>query len=194
MPTEPLAPGPGPGADGRRARGEETRRRLLDATVRVIEGGGVAGVTHRAVAAEAGVTKSAATYHYPAVDDLLTAALSDCADTYARDLAARLPEGYGIGDLAAHLTAYQEQNRSRALAEYELYLQAARRPALRPAAARWGDLLAELAAPFTTDPATVATLTATLDGLCLQALLRDEPLDAGKVESVLRLVLADRPG
>ncbi|KUL66774.1 TetR family transcriptional regulator [Streptomyces albidoflavus] len=182
MPTEPVA-------DGRRARGEETRRRLLDATVRVIERDGVAGVTHRAVAAEAGVPKSVASYHYPAVDDLLTAALRDSSDAYARDLAALLPEGYALGDLAAHLTACQEENRSRALAEYELYLQAARRPALRPAAARWTAVLAELAAPFTTDPATVATLTATLDGLFLQALLRDEPVDAGRVEAAMRVVI-----
>ncbi|MFJ8879683.1 MULTISPECIES: TetR family transcriptional regulator [unclassified Streptomyces] len=182
MPTEPVA-------DGRRARGEETRRRLLDATVRVIKRDGVAGVTHRAVAAEAGVPKSVASYHYPAVDDLLTAALRDSSDAYARDLAALLPEGYGLGDLAAHLTACQEENRSRALAEYELYLQAARRPALRPAAARWTAVLAELAAPFTTDPAIVATLTATLDGLFLQALLRDEPVDAGRVEAAMRVVI-----
>ncbi|NEB66137.1 TetR family transcriptional regulator, partial [Streptomyces fulvissimus] len=81
MPTDP-GPG-GAETDGRRARGAETRRHLLDATVRVIERDGVTGVTHRAVAAEAGVTKSVASYHYPAVDDLLTAALRDSSDAYA---------------------------------------------------------------------------------------------------------------
>ncbi|KPC89998.1 TetR family transcriptional regulator, partial [Streptomyces sp. NRRL F-6602] len=39
------------------------------------------------------------------------------------------------------------------------------------------------------DPATVATLTATLDGLFLQALLRDEPVDAGRVEAAMRVVI-----
>ncbi|NEB67433.1 TetR family transcriptional regulator, partial [Streptomyces fulvissimus] len=39
------------------------------------------------------------------------------------------------------------------------------------------------------DPATVTTLTATLDGLFLQSLLRDEPVDAGRVEEAMRRVI-----
>ena len=54
--------------------------------------------------------------------------------------------------------------------EYELYLAALRRPALRPVAAEWADGLAEPLARRT-DPVTARALVALLDGICLQVLL-----------------------
>ena len=61
--------------DGRRARGEQRRSELLAATLTVIERDGVAGVSHRAVAAVADVSVASITYHFPTLDDLLVAAL-----------------------------------------------------------------------------------------------------------------------
>jgi DNA-binding transcriptional regulator YbjK len=69
--------------DGRRARGEKRRAEIIEATLRVIERDGVAGVTHRTVAAEAGVPTTSTTYHFTSLDDLLTATLITCA----RDMA-----------------------------------------------------------------------------------------------------------
>lgn len=54
--------------------------------------------------------------------------------------------------------------------EYELYLAALRRPALRPVAAEWVQDLAEPLARRT-DPVTARALVALVDGICLQVLL-----------------------
>jgi DNA-binding transcriptional regulator YbjK len=178
VPTDPLRAAPGdPSPDGRLARGAQTRRRLLDATVLLIAAEGTAAVTHRAVAARAGVSKSVATYHYPAVDDLLVAALEDCADAYARGLAAELPADCTVSELSAFLARYHNDHWARSQAGYELYLFAARRPTLRPAALRWLEVLSSLARRYTRSPEAVTAFAAVVDGLSLQALLLGEPLD-----------------
>ncbi|WBB60386.1 TetR family transcriptional regulator [Streptomyces sp. WMMC500] len=178
--------------DGRVQRGLERRRLLLAATVRVIGRGGVAAVTHRAVAAEAGVPKSVATYHFPAVADLLAAALADSVDAYATALAGALPESYDTADLARYLAAYLDEHGVRCAAEFDLYLYAARHPELRPVLGRWHALLAEIAGRFTADPVAVAAFAAALDGLSLQSLLRAEPLTAAEIQRVVDHVLHRR--
>jgi DNA-binding transcriptional regulator YbjK len=71
------------GVDGRRARGEQRRNELLAATLAVIERDGVAGVSHRRVAAVADVSVASITYHFPTLDDLLVAALQSASCTVA---------------------------------------------------------------------------------------------------------------
>ena len=65
----------------RQARGEETRREVLAATLRVLARDGTRGVTHRAVAAEAGTSVRATTYHFASREELLREALRHYADT-----------------------------------------------------------------------------------------------------------------
>lgn len=60
--------------DGRRRRGEASRRQILDAAAEVIAVEGPGSITHRAVAAGAGVPLARVAYHFPTVDDLLEAA------------------------------------------------------------------------------------------------------------------------
>jgi DNA-binding transcriptional regulator YbjK len=55
----------------RRQRGERRRREILEAALRVIGRDGVAGLTHRAVADEAGVSLAATTYYFASKADLL---------------------------------------------------------------------------------------------------------------------------
>ena len=56
--------------DGRLARGAARRELLLDAAARVVSERGSAALTHRAVAAEAGVSLASVTYHFASVADL----------------------------------------------------------------------------------------------------------------------------
>lgn len=70
-----LAPAP---EDGRRRRGDASRRAILDAASRLIADTGVGALTHRAVAGAAGVPLARVTYHFPKVDDLLEAAAHQC--------------------------------------------------------------------------------------------------------------------
>ncbi len=186
MPTDPARAT----ADGRRTRGQQTRKRLLDATIRVIGRDGPAGVTHRSVAAEAGLTKSLATYHFATIDELLEAALAESTEQYVREVSARLPEGCTVEELVAILAASFEERRADWLAAYELFLYAARRPALRPAARLWTDWTASLARRYTSDPLAVEAFVSAIDGIGLHALLSDDPVDAPRVARLLTRLLA----
>lgn len=165
--------------DGRRVKGERRRRLLLDATVALVGRAGPAAVTQRAVAAEAGVAPSAVLYYFPTVDDLLVAALVDVNDRWVgalRDLPA---------DRAAALDALAElvsgtPTGDGGLAEYELYLLAARRPELRAELDRWWQALDDLAGRLA--PHRSAAFSAALDGLFLRASAGAGP---GDVRTVL---------
>lgn len=67
-------------ADGRAARGARTRDAIVDATIALVREQGAAAVTHRAVAARAGTSLAATTYHFATLDDLLVAAFELLTD------------------------------------------------------------------------------------------------------------------
>ncbi|GAA1535259.1 TetR family transcriptional regulator [Actinomadura kijaniata] len=181
-----------PTGDGRRVRGERSRRELIEATVRVVARDGVAGVSHRAVAREAGQPPTAAAYHFRSIDDLLTAALTRCMEQDAarmRALAARADgSAAGLRDLAELMCAVVADP-DHLLAEYELYLLAARRPELRGPTSDWLAAVTELGRRYTDDPVRLRLLAGAVDGLLMQALLTDEPPTPEEFEAVLRAVL-----
>jgi DNA-binding transcriptional regulator YbjK len=120
--------------DGRRVRGETSRQAILDATVRVIAAGGLSSVTHRAVAAEAGVSTASTTYHFATLDDLLQATLSSLSATGVARLAAaaELAESGAITLADAATTFLIEElgsNRDAFVANLELQFASVRRPA-----------------------------------------------------------------
>jgi AcrR family transcriptional regulator len=81
MPVEMLTT-----VDGRRQRGDESRRAILVAASQVIVADGVEALTYRAVAEAAGISLARVAYHYQTVDDLLVAA----ATAYLEQFDARL--------------------------------------------------------------------------------------------------------
>jgi DNA-binding transcriptional regulator YbjK len=172
--------------DGRRVKGERRRRLLLDATVALVGRAGTAAVTQRAVAAEAGVAPSAVLYYFPTVDDLLVAALVDVNDRWVGAL-RDLPAGRtaALDALAALVEAGPAGHAG--LAEYELYLLAARRPELHAELDRWWRALDDLAARLA--PARSAAFSAALDGLFLRASTGAGPED---VRAVLAQLTRER--
>ncbi|WDE07528.1 TetR family transcriptional regulator [Thalassomonas viridans] len=56
------------------SRGEDTKNRILTATLEIIKSQGMRAVRHRAVAAEAGVPLGSTTYHFSSIDDLISSA------------------------------------------------------------------------------------------------------------------------
>jgi DNA-binding transcriptional regulator YbjK len=173
--------------DGRRLRGERRRAALLEAVLTIVERDGVAGVTHRAVAAEAGVSLASTTYHFATLDDLLVAALTESCAELTADLTARLEHRSTdpVDTLYELLEQCLGERRGRTLAEYELYLLAARRPALRPAAAAWLDPLTAFAEQLTGDPARAMLMVATLDGLLLEALIGARTINRNDLRALL---------
>ncbi|WP_017591884.1 TetR/AcrR family transcriptional regulator [Nocardiopsis potens] len=173
--------------DGRRRKGERRRRELLEAVLRVIVRDGIAAVTQRAVAKEAGVPPSAVLYYFATVDELLVAALARVNGDYIERVRA-LPEepGAALRGLAGLIAEAADAERASALAEYELYLMAARRPALRAELHRWNGCLDALALRCAgPDPAARAAFTAAVDGLMMRAFVEEGPADPERVHAAL---------
>ncbi len=91
---------------GTRPRGEQTRRKILDATLSVIAKEGVRGTTHRAIAREAGVQLSLTTYYFRDLNELLSLAFRTFMDrdygtmTEQWDKAFRYLDQFSPADLA----------------------------------------------------------------------------------------------
>ncbi|KIF06364.1 TetR family transcriptional regulator [Streptomyces sp. RSD-27] len=165
----------------------ERRQRIIDAAIRVVGAKGIAGLSHRSVAAEADVPLGSTTYHFKTLDDLLVAALRQANETCAPALVLCPGEDLA-GALARLLGELLGADRGRAELEYELYLAALRRPALRPVAAEWCEAVVEALADHA-DPVTARALVAVMDGISLQVLLTGAPYDAAYARDVLTRVL-----
>lgn len=126
----------------RRARGERRRRELLEAALAVIDQRGVQATTHRAVAEAAGVPLATTTYYFESIDHLLEDALLLFVTEEAARLRALAEQLRGTTAPAYEIA----EGFARELAEgspwavplkrvqWELYLEASRRPRLRGAA------------------------------------------------------------
>ncbi|MGI5140888.1 MULTISPECIES: TetR/AcrR family transcriptional regulator [unclassified Streptomyces] len=170
----------------------ERRQRIIDAAIRVVARNGIAGLSHRSVAAEADVPLGSTTYHFKTLDELMVAALRQTNEGFAKVLATSgLEDGEGdlAADLARALGEWLGGDRTGVELEYELYLAALRRPALRPVAAEWTEETAERLARRT-DPVTARALLALMDGICLQVLLTGAPYDERYAREALARVIA----
>ncbi|MFE5482887.1 TetR/AcrR family transcriptional regulator [Streptomyces sp. NPDC056527] len=174
----------------------ERRQRIVDAALRVVGTRGIEGLSHRTVAAEADVPLGSTTYHFASLDELLVAALRQANEGFGRELresGALADPGTDLAaELARHMGEWIAGERTGVELEYELYLAALRRPALRPVAAEWTDAVAEVLSRRT-DPVTARALVALMDGICLQVLLTGTEYDEGYAREMLSRVLAVRP-
>jgi DNA-binding transcriptional regulator YbjK len=131
----------------RTARGEARRTRILDAVLTIVGREGTGAVTHRAVAALAGVPLAATTYYFSSRDDLLAEALEHAAREdlakLERDAAEFAADPLTAATLAERLTAnvagWLRGGRPALLAKYEISLESARRPELAATSRAWTD-------------------------------------------------------
>ncbi|OKI52999.1 TetR/AcrR family transcriptional regulator [Streptomyces sp. MJM1172] len=123
----------------------DTRQRIIDAVLRIIGQDGIAAVTNRRIAKEAGVSLGSVTYHFATQHELLresllhfvaeetrhfTALADECSDECS-------DERFDIGQAAEVVAQVAGGNAfdSRHIAPFELYVQAGRDERLRAAAA-----------------------------------------------------------
>ncbi|MBT1185790.1 TetR family transcriptional regulator [Streptomyces sp. CJ_13] len=123
----------------------DTRQRIIDAVLRIIGQDGIAAVTNRRIAKEAGVSLGSVTYHFATQHELLresllhfvaeetrhfTALADECSDECSN-------ERFDIGQAAEVVAQVAGGNAfdSRHIAPFELYVQAGRDERLRAAAA-----------------------------------------------------------
>ena len=134
-------------------RGPVRRQALVDATVRVLGAEGPHGVSHRSVAREAGLPLAATTYYFSSKDELLQEALRVAAEheiarlqERAAELGSAFSSSNALGRALASVLADQvRRERGSLLVKFDVYLQAARRPPLRPAARHWIEAFTGLA-------------------------------------------------
>ncbi len=117
------------------------RDRIIRAVLHIIGSDGIAGVTNRRIAAEAGVSLGSITYHFATQHDLLRESLlhfvSEETRRYTELAEAHRSEDIGIAEVSelvgkvAAGTAFDSEH----IAPFELYIQAGRDPRLRQAAA-----------------------------------------------------------
>jgi DNA-binding transcriptional regulator YbjK len=162
----------------------ERERPLMEATLRIIGRAGLDGVTHRAVAAEAGMSLGAVTHHFATRDVLVDAALRFAlAREVDRLRALALSLQSKALDVEAWIESlvawYARELQSRAethIACYEAFLAAARSARHRPIVVEWFETWrqsAELAlrAAGSSDPSRHAELfVSALIGMVLQQL------------------------
>lgn len=177
-------------------RSQRRRDALLHAAVELIAEGGVNTVTHRAVAARAGLPPSTTGYFFASIDNLAAEALREYAERQIREYrerAAAAADTDGLIEAVANLTF----DAPGELAQITTYLEASRNPAMREPVGAVLDAyrqLAEdvLAAVGLPDAAAASSaFVALLDGFTLQHLARpDAPPNVNVVIAAMRALLA----
>jgi DNA-binding transcriptional regulator YbjK len=189
-------------------RWERRHTALIEAAVRLLGRDGRQAVTHRAVAEEAGVPLGSTTYYFKSRDDLLAQALGHITDrvieavdeTTERFTAAESAEELADA-LCEWLVEAVEPGRNRYVAEYELWLEAARRPELRDTARAWcaadrQSVQAALARLGSEDPERDARIVVpAIDGFGGMAVIASNPVKAAEAlrPEIRRLVGALLP-
>jgi len=129
----------------RQRKTSERERPLMEATLRIIGRTGLDGVTHRAVAAEAGMSVGAVTHHFETRDVLVDAALRFAL---TREVGRLRALAFSLQNKAFDVEAWIEQlvswyarelstHAETHIACYEAFLAAARGARHRPIVVEW---------------------------------------------------------
>ena len=141
-----------------------SRVRLLDAALELLGRSGAASLTVRATEEGAGLPHGSVRYHFGARLAMVAALFDHLADREWEQVA---------WDNAAAIGHWLGPGRTLTLARYELFLMAARDPALRPPLLRARNRFVAAAAEGV-GHAAAQTFVAAVDGLILDALIRGE--------------------
>jgi DNA-binding transcriptional regulator YbjK len=196
----------GNGQSPRQDRSRRRRDALLRATIELLGETGAKSVTHRAVAQRAGLPLASTTYYFASVHQLIEEALK-------LHVAERVAELQGLAAVALGATGASAQDIAERLAEvlaaaptpilvaqYQMYLEAGRNPALQPAvaealAAFEGLAAGVLAALGARDPGpTAEAFVALLDGFALHRLARprDPAREAAALMGAMRALFLEQ--
>ncbi len=177
-------------APARRSRRYEPGRRdrIVATALDVIAEHGITGASHRTIARAADVPLGSITYHFASLDELLAAAFTSHVDTVAPRFDERMraaqDSGAVLDHLAEHLTGDLLGSARDLVLMVELYVAAARNPALRAVTQDWmARSRRSLERHF--DPMTARGLDALVEGLVLHSALSTDPMDRDQIRSAL---------
>ena len=163
---------------------KRVRDSIVVATVRIVAREGVAAVTHRRVAAEAGVALSSTTWHFASKADILEAALHWTADDEVTRIgaiadrlgAAAFDPAAWAGELGDWLVEQVTADRETAVALYRLQVELLGSPGALAVHREWGVRLREVGnralehSSTSTPDLDVRLVVAALDGLRMSVL------------------------
>jgi AcrR family transcriptional regulator len=181
--------------DGRRQRGDSTRRALVDAAVDVLTTSGFARLTLREVAGRAGVSAAATTYHFGTVEALLAAVLSELDQRAAQRLAdltrrSRNGELSLLDACTTYLLDMFGPARRIALTQLEIRLRAARDPGAGRPPDAGDERIVDLIATYTGDREQARELFMAVFGFATLGTLAPTPPDAATVRAYMAGLLA----
>ena len=172
----------------------DRKERIIDAAVDVIAEHGVAGTTHRRIAAAADVPLGSLTYHFGGLDDLLAQAFRRQAGRMSQAYAAAF-DGVAtreqlIDALAGLIHGDADADQRDWAVAYELYLAALRDPALRSVTESWMRTSRAVLERFM-DPTTARGIDALIEGLVMHRTLATTP---GATRAEIREIVARQLG
>lgn len=162
---------------------EGRRRAILSAAAEIIVNEGPAALTHRAVAARAGVALGSTTQYFASIDELREAALTQLAQEIDESLAEIEPHFADIVThprrAAAEVLAYLADTRA-VNADIALIASGTTDARLRELARRWNDRLIEMLEPHV-GLENARALAVYLDGATVHSALNISPLSEDEI-------------
>jgi DNA-binding transcriptional regulator YbjK len=152
----------------------DRKSRIIDVTIDVIADYGVAGTTHRRIAAAADVPLGSLTYHFAGLDDLLEQAFTRYAERMSPLYEAHFEGVRTRADFVEAVTdlihGYAGADQRDWAVAYELYLAALRNPALRTVTESWMRRSRAVLERFV-DPVAARGVDALIEGLVMHMTL-----------------------
>lgn len=174
------------------AKKPDRRQQIVDAAAELLCSGTGGRLTHRQIAAHAGVPLGSTTYYFTDLDDLIAAALAELAAQIDDELSRTAERVAAAGDpvsvLAQTFNDYLT-DLDQVRTETAIYVAGLQRPELRELSLRWFTGLVDLLKRHT-DPATATAMAVFVDGATLYTALHDQPLPPELIEHTTTLLLA----
>jgi TetR/AcrR family transcriptional regulator, regulator of biofilm formation and stress response len=171
----------------------QRKERILDAAIAVLAEHGVAGTTHRLIAAAADVPLGSLTYHFDGLDDLRAQAFTRLSERVTVSYEAHFTAVATAQDLVEAVTDLVHGAVGADAAEwavtYELYLAALRDPALRHVTEQWMRASRAVLERFV-DPDTARSLDALIEGLVMHRMLSTAPAGRDHTRTAVRRAIA----
>ena len=182
---------------------EDRRQIILEAALKLIAAGGVDSISHRKVAAAAGVPLGSTTYYFTSREHLIQASFDHYLTLYAQMRShLRIDPHQGpqaLVEFAVNLTELAHQRLDLLRAEYEMTLFAARNAELAQSVRAWeAHLLEELGAVLgdhgVSSPQECArAVLQMLRGFEVQSLLGSDPTTDSLRQQLTMLIRAYQP-
>jgi TetR/AcrR family transcriptional regulator, regulator of biofilm formation and stress response len=162
----------------------ERRDRIIDACLDVIAESGVAGASHRRIAAAADVPLGSMTYYFDGIDELLREAFTrfgtEISERFEKRMAAASDLESAREAVVAIILRDVFGNTREHVLSHELYTLAAREPAYRALTTAWMQRSRDALERWF-DPETARILDALIEGLSIHRALDDQRRDSAEV-------------